>query len=874
MKSVYYSTMLLFVAGLISTEAIAQFRQHNIWLQWEDFTRQYYLTQDPNTGIWHKTNAWIDVTLELDGDIWTATVTNLRSDKKLVSLTHPWDQGYDYTQYDPDPNVRHEPIANFEYVAGSDPNDDFVIVPYWMGCAFENTKLASGIAGGPFIGYPGAVVPLLIQADANHARITASANWPPTDVRMSWKRGRQALIHDDLDPNDPNDSLLGLNEVYAFQYIRSEVTSDGTTPAWLVAADKYKTWLRQYVSRDPNAIVTVSEPQWMRATHGLFNYQLEARPVSSLEQIPEIWRLYKRTFPWIQFWGQMPDDPLTEGVDCCALNPTLNPRFDRNDPNMEWDLLTFVEGVTDPNDPNDYRAGYYVRPYPGYKLIPSEYIPEEAIGNRGWVANWVNISKSSWGANAVYNDTLAAKNFGPAIDIANMLANDPNYDDTIAEGAQDVYPIPFFVSGSSHYRVDSGVFFQGGEATSTDDLIADPNLTAVSFAELGAYILSDRLFFNGGSNSAYEVSGWSANYWLVRESFLFGFRYETGHPFDSGGPNGWQITKWHPALKCVIDLRDQVGWLSIGAEYDDVKTILSMTNLEARHHVTPTMHYYCIDAWGCDDGVLAVQDPTDPNDPNGITISIPAEVDLAIATVDGITGAVTLYTSNDCHQVDQVTNYGATTATEAYPADPNDPNSARFLNSVRQTCPGAFLMSDTALMDHVVTPVDTFGADTATKYEVYALRWIGAEEDSLSGIDLWTTADCFIYATDPNYSINDPSYLDLVFEGVRPVEREGNKLLHLPTQCADVYEYRVDLVCDSIELLPGKQYYIGARLVTDGNGIGVAGVWHSGVTDDPNQPAMLRIGDSSHGWTPLTNYAFIPSAETTGYSFRLDGALR
>jgi hypothetical protein len=250
------------------------------------------------------------------------------------------------------------------------------------------------------------------------------------------------------------------------------------------------------------------------------------------------------------------------------LDQSLHPRYrDPNDPdypNGVWDLVGFAESVV--ANPN-HHLGYYSR--------PEDEVPIQDANDLEWLRQWLDTAEIDWSANTFFHDTMGMRSCDDPNFIAHLYGDDPDAANgnpdafskhTVIEGPMDIYPAAYIVSGS----LDRGTDYPGGPGHTIDDL-GDPNddVFSVPFAQLGTYVLNDRIMFNGYGNDQHLLWGSANNHWMERQCFLLGHKLE-GRPWDTD-PN-----EWNAAVEKVMDLRDDVGWWSRTLRYQDRRGITNV----------------------------------------------------------------------------------------------------------------------------------------------------------------------------------------------------------------------------------------------------------------------------------------------------------
>jgi hypothetical protein len=546
----------------------------------------YYILikQAPNTESYYQTGDLICKGTSCDNRYVTATVTDLGANQWQLDITN----------VSSDANYTIESVY-FPWDTDNSPlnggaTDDIVYDAFHMGSANKADSRADFAWGSAQV-YPGEqFAPLLIIADDASARITAAINWPPQKVAPQWSYGRQAMLY--------QEQQIAPGQSNTYKALVADVGADATKGeiAWMKAADYYKDWMQDKVATEGLAPVY---SDWMKNIHGYLSIMLENSQDSDLDTLSQRWDLYGDTLPWIQFWGQMSD----YAGECCALVQTLDERY-LTDSETSIDLLTMMTDAK----AGGLHVGYYSRPQ-AESMLDDEITLFDGLTGKDWLLQWINKQSTEWGADAYYIDTLGAGYRGDGLTVATLIRDElPN--DTAIEGAVDIYPAAYMVSNSLHY---DGGGRTGGPNHGVEDLSV--TLKAVPFAQLGAYILDDRIFFNGTSNSGHELWGAEHDYWMERQTFLLGFKYETSYPMESFD----DMTTMNKALALAVELRNESGWWARETRYRDLEGVtdipdgIDLRRFEDKDGVT----VFTVDNWNGLTG-LSFKD-------NGITVDIPSD---------------------------------------------------------------------------------------------------------------------------------------------------------------------------------------------------------------------------------------------------------
>jgi hypothetical protein len=415
-----------------------------------------------------------------------------------------------------------------------------VYYPRLLGLAVRASLLAEwGWQGGA---YPGnCFAPLVVVADDRDARMVAATNWPPRRVNPMYSLGRIGLRYDE--PLAP-----GARRSYRALVMRAHASAD--QPPWQRALDGYKAWL---TDRMRAADLRTAPPEWMRGVHGWLNVQLQNAAVWDSDSVERTWNRWKGQLPWVQFWGQMSAHYVRGGPDaartgCCLDVPAVHPRY-------EPDLLRLAHTIA-----RDGRVGFYSRPRSPYApLVGSD--GSGATPDLRFLRAWLERNRTELGANAFYIDVLGHYYFGDPLGIAYLLMKhfDPA---TVIEYPVDVYPGAFLVSGSF-----GGGSWAGGPGRTPESLGAA--LTHTTAPAFGRYLLDDRVMFAGESNGDGRLWGPAADYWVERQAFLLGAKFDVMRPTEDGKPDG----PANQALVAAIAARDRSGWWARDPVYLDRRGI-------------------------------------------------------------------------------------------------------------------------------------------------------------------------------------------------------------------------------------------------------------------------------------------------------------
>jgi hypothetical protein len=483
---------------------------------------------------YHTNPSWVQLTLRQirdndQVDDWTLTVMNRNAQYNIAHVYFPYD------------------VSDYYLGGASDAANDVLLEPDWLGVAWlaSNAGVRRYSYGDDDPSAAPAFAPVHIKMDGSRARLMAAANWPPVPVVMYVDNHKQGLLY-------RNQNIApGRSRNYACKYHLFTPKSPEINPPWMAAVDGYQSWLHAKMG-------DVDYPEWMRNIHGMISVNLQncSDEMLSSGYVPNMWYAFRDKLPWIQFWGQMSG----YHEECCELDQAIHPRYTRPG---GWSLPAFVDGCVD--RVGGERVGLYTRPL--------EQIPlEEPENLDDWFLPWQDMCNTAGGANAYYHDVVGRRGGDDMNFVARLYdRNEPGgfSEDTIIEGALDIYPTAYFVSAS----IDrDGV--EGGPGHAIANL--SKTLNRVPFPQFGTYLLNDRIMFDGQCNGQGLLWG---DYWVERQCFLLGHKFE-GNPWETySAPDGFT---WNPAMKRVIDLRDPydaqsnpdgVGWWSRELRYQDRRGI-------------------------------------------------------------------------------------------------------------------------------------------------------------------------------------------------------------------------------------------------------------------------------------------------------------
>jgi hypothetical protein len=419
--------------------------------------------------------------------------------------------------------------------------------------------------GGPYPGF--AFAPLMIRTDRTRAELLAATNWDPATgveprrVRPMWACNSWTLHYDDL-AIPPTTHGAPPQDVFRMKLWKSDGSPPGAEP-WVEVALDYQAWLQSHMRAA--GLHPVDYPDWIDAINGLLPVRLQdLTPGEARSYVDALWSgdpslgapAYKSTYPWIQFWGQMSG----HGGNCCGPCRTLSPRYDaRATPSPEIDVRALAAAVA----AEGKHVGYYTAPFHNFldrggirpplddttACITSAdgatsyrgrgcpvYPTCDANGDGvpdgetplGWFLKWNELATKEWKANAFYYDTLASGDWGPPLFVARLFGRQLS-NSSLSEWAMDVYPTSFLGSGGFAGQPS---YYPGGPNASTLEDIWSGKTCQIRFTALASLILNDRYFFSGGLNHGYRLWGLCFDYWIERQAFLLGHKFDATWPHE------------------------------------------------------------------------------------------------------------------------------------------------------------------------------------------------------------------------------------------------------------------------------------------------------------------------------------------------------
>ena len=430
-------------------------------------------------------------------------------------------------------------------VLNSYPADDIVYYPYLFGILMKPEARIEWDWWG--VDYPGvSFAPVMIIADDTDAIMAAAINWPPKKVRPIYSLRRMSMLYSEkIEPHS--------SSTYMAMIAKTKGDAAKGYYPWQHALDNYKVWLKDKMSQE--GLYPISYAQWMQKVDGFMNVQLENVKDFDIGAIYEKWNKWSNVFPWIQFWGQMSEGYPNPEYGCCLEKKQMHPRY-------MPELVTFAKNITRLEGFKGH-VGYYSRPAHDTILAASELQGGET--GLGALLEWLRVNKEMYYANVFYLDTVGGKYMGDPLRVAKLFKG-VFPEDTFIEFPVDIYPTAFLVSGSLGGRNWRDKKWGKEES----DL--SRGFQIVHFPQFGRYLLDDRIIFLGQSNGDHVLWGQTADYWVERNAFLLGAKFDVMTPEDGkGGPNTLDT-----ALSLAISERKRVNWWGRNPVYYDVNDIYNV----------------------------------------------------------------------------------------------------------------------------------------------------------------------------------------------------------------------------------------------------------------------------------------------------------
>lgn len=390
--------------------------------------------------------------------------------------------------------------------------------------------------------YPGdCFAPLLVLAGAHEAEIVAATSWPPRGIVPAYAPDGLAL-------RDPRPLAAGETRRYRALIARRDGDEARGRAPWLLAALTYRKWLEPHLA---DAGLRPADPDWLVASDGWQNVQLQNLAAFDARALAERWRQGRELLPWLQLWGQMSDYAgrgmaqslvAREDVGCCIDRIALHERYAGSQSSRSTSSGGLGEVVAEVAA--EGRVGLYARPRSPYLRLDGATGPSE----RRFLLDWLHANQAL-GANAFYVDVLGHCYFGEPLEIARFV-RDELPAGTVLEYAVDVYPRAALVSGSL-----TGGSFGGGPEREPRELgaLAAPRTT---FPRFGRVLLGDASLFLGESNGDHVLWGAANGHWAERQAFLLGAKLDAMHVAEARErpdvPNA--------ALRRIVELRRRTGW--------------------------------------------------------------------------------------------------------------------------------------------------------------------------------------------------------------------------------------------------------------------------------------------------------------------------
>lgn len=394
-----------------------------------------------------------------------------------------------------------------------------ILYPHLLGLEIDNHRLAPGVWSiSDIAAYPGPMVfPGAVMEHTNVGLGVFAVNWPPLGVRVLYARGTVALRYD---------IPVAAGETRNYRAMIVESSRDESAEPWHRALDPYKSWLTANMVAD--GMHPIPYPQWLLDAHGWSNVQLEDYD-DPMGEVRRRWEEWGHVFPAIQTWGSMSNRYTTPGEEtgCCLIDTSLHPR------NAE--LPSIAEEII----AGGGQFGYYARPQ---NTGPVAGPDVNAVANREFLLNWIDINRNQLGGNMNYLDWFIVRPLGPVLEVAHQFRDGLWGRDTVCERAVDVYPTAFFMSGA----LWGGPRFRTYAEQTLDQI--PQGQTGIAFPRFARYVIDDRVVFMGESNGDHAMWGVThgQDYWGERQAFLLGCKLDWMQRPDGSTPND-------PAVPMIID---------------------------------------------------------------------------------------------------------------------------------------------------------------------------------------------------------------------------------------------------------------------------------------------------------------------------------
>lgn len=478
-----------------------------------------YKWPDPEQGAATVSDEWLEATVQrVDEDTFELTVRT--TDVALSEVWFPWP-----AEQKTLPTQSGKPVLYY---------------PALFGVAISPARLREwDWKGDPYPG--GSCAPLAVLADQRSAYLVAATNWPPQRVRPMYSLNRLAMRYE---------TPLAANSQRSYRVTIGIFTGDaarGVVP-WQLAVDRYRAWLDARM-RDAGLYPIAYSP-WLQRIPGWLNIQLNnfaTFDVAFLEQYRSRWA---PLLPWIQFWGQMSNyagpperawPPLASGerTGCCLGKREIHPRY-------LPELLDFVRETR----AMGIHVGFYARPrdpYQQQRFDSTRRIDGET--DLEFLEKWAQFDKQSFGADALYLDTLGNLDYGSPLFVARVL-RDKFSSDTVIEGVTDIYPCAFLISGFLN-----GGSWGGGPQRTLDGL--GTSYPWMTFPRFGRYLLNDRIVLLGESNRDWDYWGREHDHWAERQAFLLGAKLDAMHPMED---QARRLGQTNQAVAMILEEWERVRW--------------------------------------------------------------------------------------------------------------------------------------------------------------------------------------------------------------------------------------------------------------------------------------------------------------------------
>ncbi len=546
------------------------------------------ITSDGERYHFNDINHGMDAWVTYNGDEWQLDIALLSSSihNNITQLSFPYQSGG-------------------RYLLNNDTRDDIFYYTYYTGA----TKKALAVRADYGLVYPGTFSPLVVIADPYKAKIVAATNWPPKKVIPYFSLGNIRMFYDEPVFKSATETTY---TTYKAKIV--EVTASPGHESWQLALDEYKTWLDSHMEQEglyqntsPGWRVNYSD--WFKDLNGLSNIMLQNvwPPLLTENDFYIRWGRWNNTFPMTILGGQMSE---YDG-ECCDYKRIIHQNYTRTPP--YFNLTKYTKDFTQSGG----HVAIYIRPLQDYQRVylpfdsPQKYTLYDARSETPleYIQNWSRLTRQ-WGANTYFIDVYGNRYFGDILFNANLFLNGNFTTDTILEGAIDVYPASFLISGALR-----GGSLEGNATTTPE------NSVNALFPRFGRYLLNDRILFMGESLQDYifwQYWNNTNNYFGERQVFLLGAKFDMLHPWE----NNTAFDVMNRAVNLSVSEWNRVGWWAREPKYLDTVGITYISpKIDVRRFVDKDgKDLLVIDNWKTEIGNINIT-----LDGKNISINIPMD---------------------------------------------------------------------------------------------------------------------------------------------------------------------------------------------------------------------------------------------------------